>query len=155
MRDNRESAARDADITVGLGVSKAVKWVARTRFATTRQPAAGRGDARGQLVARAAGAQRPDPAPVVQRDLFLYGLESQALLQPLLQRGFRKNEKLAIGATGGKGFVRYDGQQREFAGADATARGFLQGSFLGLVLGGQQRQLQPVALDAKARPNGR
>lgn len=80
---------------------------------------------------------------------------SQSLLQPLLQRGFRKNETLAIGAAGGKGFVRYDGQQREFAGADATARGFLQGSFLGLVLGWQQQQLQPVALDAKARPNGR
>jgi hypothetical protein len=63
-----------------------------------------------------------------------------------LQRGFRKNEKLVLGAANGKGYVRYDGQQREFAGADAAARAFLQDSFIGLVLGWQQQQ------PAKAKP---
>jgi hypothetical protein len=155
VRDNRESAARDADITVGLGVSKAVKWVARTRFVTTRNRPLAEAMREGTWSLELQALSGRIPRQVVQRDLFLYGLESQALLQPLLQRGFRKNEKLTIGATGGKGFVRYDGQQREFAGADATARGFLQGSFLGLVLGWQQQQLQPVALDAKAGSNGR
>jgi hypothetical protein len=54
-----------------------------------------------------------------------------------------------LGAANGKGYVRYDGQQREFAGADAAARAFLQDSFIGLVLGWQQQQ------PAKAKADGR
>lgn len=151
--DNRTDGAKDADITIGLGLGKASKSVARARF---HAPAAkGRELAeamrQGNWTLELQALSGKIPRQVVQRDLFLYGLESQSLLQPLLQRGFRKNEKLVLGAAGGKGFVRYDGQQREFAGADAAARAFLQDSFIGLVLGWQQQQPQPVQAKADAR----
>lgn len=149
--DNRTDGAKDADITIGLGLSKASKSVARARFrapgAKGQELAAAMQQGNWTLELQALSGQIP--RQVVQRDLFLYGLESQSLLQPLLQRGFRKNEKLVLGAANGKGYVRYDGQQREFAGADAAARAFLQDSFIGLVLGWQQQQ------PAKARADGR
>ena len=166
VRDNRATAATgDADISIGLGVPKAAKWVARAHLRTPGAPgssdAAGRSladtMARGDWSLELQALSGQIPRQVVQRDLFLYGLESQSLLQPLLQpllqRGFRKNEKLVLGASGGKGFLRYDGQQREFAEADAAARGFLQGSFIGLVLGWQQQQrsqMQPASIKARA-----
>ena len=50
--------------------------------------------------------------------------------------------------------MRYDGQQREFAGADAATRAFLQDSFIGLVLGWQQQQQPPVQA-ARAKADGR
>ncbi|WP_295981267.1 hypothetical protein [uncultured Variovorax sp.] len=152
--DNRAEGARDADITIGLGLSRASKSVARARF---RAPGAkGRDLAeamrQGNWTLELQALSSKIPRQVVQRDMFLYGLESQPLLQPLLQRGFRKNEKLLLGAADGKGYIRYDSQQREFAGADAAARAFLQDSFIGLVLGWQQQQPpQPV----KTRADGR
>jgi hypothetical protein len=158
--DNRTGGAKDADITIGLGLSKASKSVARARFhapgAKGRELAEAMQQGNWTLELQALSGQIP--RQVVQRDLFLYGLESQSLLQPLLQRGFRKNEKLVLGATNGKGYVRYDGQQREFAGADAAARAFLQDSFIGLVLGWQQQQQQqpPQQQQAlKTKANGR
>jgi len=149
--DNRAEGAKDADITIGLGLSRASKSVARARFhapgAKGRDLAEAMQQGNWTLELQALSGQIP--RQVVQRDLFLYGLESQSLLQPLLQRDFRKNEKLVLGATNGQGYVRYDGQQREFAGADAAARAFLQDSFIGLVLGWQQQQ------PAKAKADGR
>ncbi|QOF78207.1 hypothetical protein [Variovorax sp. 38R] len=154
VQDNRTGGATDADITVGLGLSRASKSVARARFRAPLAKGIELSEAMRQgnwsLELQALSGQIP--RQVVQRDLFLYGLESQSLLQPLMQRGFKKNEKLVLGAAGGKGYVRYDGQQREFAGADASARAFLQDSFIGLVLGWQQQQ-QPQPPVAKA--NGR
>lgn len=151
--DNRTGGAKDADITIGLGLSKASKSVARARFhapgAKGRELAEAMRQGNWTLELQALSGKIP--RQVVQRDLFLYGLESQSLLQPLLQRGFHKNEKLVLGATNGKGYVRYDGQQREFAGADAAARAFLQDSFIGLVLGWQQQQPQAVTAKADGR----
>ena len=154
VRDNRKGGATDADITVGLGLSRASKSVARAHF---HAPAAKGGELseamrQGDWSLELQALSGQIPRQVVQRDLFLYGLESQSLLLPLMQRGFHKNEKLVLGATGGKGYVRYDGQQRDFAGADASARAFLQGSFIGLVLGWQQLQPQtPVAKKSDGR----
>jgi hypothetical protein len=153
VQDNRTGGATDADITVGLGLSRASKSVARARF---RAPSAKGGELseamrQGNWSLELQALSGQIPRQVVQRDLFLYGLESQSLLQPLMQRGFRKNEKLVLGAAGGKGYVRYDGQQREFAGADASARAFLQDSFIGLVLGWQQQQPQPPVAKADGR----
>ena len=151
VEDNRTGGARDADITIGLGLSQASKSVARARFhapaAKGRQLAEAMQQGNWTLELQALSGKIP--RQVIQRDLFLYGLEAQSLLQPLLQRGFRKNEKLVLGAINGKGYVRYDGQQREFAGADAAARAFLQDSFIGLVLGWQQQQA-PLAVKTKA-----
>ncbi|MEZ2294183.1 hypothetical protein [Variovorax sp. RCC_210] len=149
--DNRTDGAKDADITIGLGLSKASKSVARARFRAPGAKGRELADAmrQGNWTLELQALSGKIPRQVVQRDLFLYGLEQQSLLQPLLQRGFHKNEKLVLGAANGKGYVRYDGQQREFAGADAAARAFLQDSFIGLVLGWQQQQ-QPASPQAKA-----
>lgn len=153
VQDNRTGGAKDADITVGLGLGKASKSVARASFRAPSARGAELSEAMRQgnwsLELQALSGQIP--RQVVQRDLFLYGLESQSLLQPLMQRGFKKNDKLVLGAAGGKGYLRHDGQQREFAGADASARAFLQDSFIGLVLGWQQQQQQLP----QAKANGR
>lgn len=139
--DNRTDASRDADITIGLGLGKASKAVARARLRAPNAKGRQLADAmQGTWMLELQALSGRIPREVVQRDLFLYGLESQSLLQPLLQRGFRKNERLVLGANNGKGYLRYDGQQREFAGADAAARAFLQDSFIGLALGWQQQQ---------------
>ena len=153
VQDNRTGGSKDADITVGLGLSRASKSVARAHFRAPSAKGSELSEAmrQGNWTLELQALSGQIPRQVVQRDLFLYGLESQSLLQPLLQRGFRKNEKLVLGASGGKGYVRYDGQQREFAGADASARAFLQDSFIGLVLGWQQQQPQPPAAKANGR----
>jgi hypothetical protein len=159
VEDNRTNGAKDADITIGLGLSKASKSVARARFHAPGAKGQQLADAmqQGNWTLELQALSGKIPRQVVQRDLFLYGLETQSLLQPLLQRGFHKNEKLVLGAANGKGYVRYDGQQREFAGADAAARAFLQDSFIGLVLGWQQQQASAAApvQAAKAKANGR
>ena len=154
VQDNRTGGAKDADITVGLGLSRASKSVARAHFRAPSAKGLQLAEAmqQGNWTLELQALSGQIPRQVVQRDLFLYGLESQSLLQPLLQRGFHKNEKLVLGAINGKGYVRYDGQQREFAGADASARAFLQDSFIGLVLGWQQQQPQPPS---KAKADGR
>jgi hypothetical protein len=153
VQDNRAGGAKDADITIGLGLRKASKSVARAHFRAPSAKGSELSEAMRQgnwsLELQALSGQIP--RQVVQRDLFLYGLESQPLLQPLMQRGFQKNEKLVLGAAGGKGYVRYDGQQHEFAGADASARAFLQDSFIGLVLGWQHQQPQPSVAKADGR----
>lgn len=156
VQDNRTGGATDADITIGLGLSRASKSVARARFSA---PSARGGELseamrQGQWSLELQALSGQIPRQVVQRDLFLYGLESQPALQPLMQRGFKKNETLVLGAAGGKGYLRYDGQQHAFAGADASARAFLQDSFIGLVLGWQQQQ-PPQPQPAAARSNGR
>ena len=153
VRDNRTGVARDADITVGLGLRKASKSVVRAQFrapsAKGRELSEAMRQGTWSLELQALSGQIP--RQVVQRDLFLYGLESHPQLQPLLQNGFRKNEKLVLGAANGKGYLRYDGRQHDFADADASARAFLQDSFIGLVLGWQQQQAPLSRAVADAR----
>ena len=78
------------------------------------------------------------PEHVAQRELFLFGMEAEPLLRPLVERGFAKGETLTVGAVSGQGYLRYAGRQQAFPAAAATARDFLQQSFIGLVLGWQQ-----------------
>ena len=116
VRDSRGAAAKDGDITVGLGVGKATKWVARARFHT--EPAAGQNLDQtlnqGTWALELGALTGQIPHKVAKRELFLYGLEGQSLLQPLLARGFAKNERLIIGAADGKGYVSFRRQAGEF-----------------------------------------
>jgi hypothetical protein len=134
----------EADITIALGLGRATKSVARARLRVEPVKAQGLNEALQQgswsLELQALSGQIP--REVVQRDFFLFGLEAQPQLQSLLQRSFRKRESLVLGAVNGKGYLRYDGQQRDFPGADDAARAFLQDSFIGLILGWQQEQQQ-------------
>ncbi len=140
VRDNRAAGARDADITIAVGPGKLSKSVMRARLHSDPLSA---GNANTLLTQgnwafelEALTGQIPDN--VAQRELFLFGLGGQPLLKPLLDRGFKKHEKLTVGAVNGKGYLRYGDRQQAFPGADAAARAFLQYSFIGLVLGWQQ-----------------
>ena len=78
------------------------------------------------------------PLSVIQRDLFLFGMEQVELLQPLREAGFAKHDKLLLGARDGKGYLSFRGQQVDYPQAGTAAQAFLQDSFIGLVLSGQQ-----------------
>lgn len=143
LRDNRTKTATSPDITIALGASKLSKPVMRARLLTgpVATPAAfaallKQGTWSVQL--EALTGQIPDQ--VTQRELFLYGLDGEALLRPLMQRGFQKHDVLTIGAVNGQGYVRFGTRQQAFAGAEAAGRAFLQQSFMGLVLGWQQME---------------
>ncbi|MDC8757089.1 hypothetical protein [Janthinobacterium fluminis] len=140
VRDNRGAGARDADITIAVGPGKFSKSVMRARLHSDPLT----GDNVDSLLLRgswsfeleALTGQIPDD--VAQRELFLFGLHEQALLKPLAERGFKKHEKLTVGAVNGKGYLRYGAQQQAFPEAEGAARAFLQQSFIGLVLGWHQ-----------------
>ena len=75
---------------------------------------------------------------MIQRDLFLFGMEQVELLQPLRETGFAKHDKLLLGARDGKGYLSFRGQKVDYPQAGTAAQAFLQDSFIGLVLSGQQ-----------------
>lgn len=140
VSDNRKPGARDADITIAVGASKLSKPVMRARFHTNASDRGGFDSLlqQGTWAFDLEALTGKIPDSVAQRELFLYGLDQQALLEPLLERGFRKNETLTVGAVNGRGYLRYGGREQDFPGADAAARAFLQQSFIGLILGWHQ-----------------
>ncbi len=138
--DNRAKNGQDADITIAVGVKKAAASVMRAQF-HTKEVSANNVDAilkKGTWAFELQALTGKIPDRVAQRELFLAGVEGQSLIKPLVERGFKKHEKLIVGALDGKGFIRYGNQQQEFAGAEAAARAFLQQSFIGLILGWHQ-----------------
>lgn len=137
VRDNRGTNGGDADITIALGAGKATKPVLRARLHGDRQGAPGGLLAQGTWSFELEALTGKIPDQVVQRELFLYGLSGQPMLQPVMQRGLAAHDKLTIGALQGKGYLRYGNRQQAFDGAADTAAAFLQQSFIGLVLGTQ------------------
>lgn len=147
VADNRASGERDADITIGVGASRFSKSVMRARLHT--DPVA-RTDldkllTRGTWAFELEALTGQIPDGVAERELFLYGLDQLPLLKPVAMHGFRKHDRLIVGAVDGKGYVRLGDKQEDFANADKAARAFLQQSFIGLVLGWQQLADAPHA----------
>lgn len=144
VKDNRADTAGNPDITIALGLDRLSKRVARAQF---EAPAGASGARLSPSQALQSGNWRLQlealssqiPHEVMQRELFLYGLDTHPALQPVMQKGWGKHVTLQLGAIDGKGYVSYAGQRHPFAGADAAARGILQGSFVGLILGWQQQ----------------
>jgi hypothetical protein len=141
VRDNRVEAAKAeyADITIALGLEKAALPAVR---ASLHVPG-GHGDLAktlqgGSWTLELQALRSRLPLSVVQRDLFLFGMENVELLQPLRSEGFAKHDKLLLGARDGKGYLAFRGQQIDYPQAGAAAQAFLQDSFIGLVLSGQQ-----------------
>ncbi|MFO1250832.1 MAG: hypothetical protein U1E77_06745 [Inhella sp.] len=151
VRDNRAAPAKAspatpatppaaADITIALGLGKAALPAVRASLhlpggpGSLTQALAG-GDWKLELQALRSHL----PLSVIRRDLFLFGLEQVELLQPLHQAGFAKHDKLLLGARKGQGYLGFRGRQVDFPQAAEAARAFLQDSFIGLVLSGQQR----------------
>ena len=144
VRDNRAPGARDADITISIGAAGLSKDVMRARL-HSEPLTEGKADA---LLAQGSWSFELEaltghiPDRVAQRELFLFGLSGEPLLKPLAERGFKKHEKLTVGALNGQGYLRYGKLQQPFPGAATSARAFLQQSFIGLLLGSQQMDAQ-------------
>ncbi|MBC9250254.1 hypothetical protein A9179_08205 [Pseudomonas alcaligenes] len=148
VRDNRVEAAKAeyADITVALGLEKAALPALRASLYVQGGHAGLDKALQGGTWSLELEALRSHlPQQVVERDLFLFGLDRQPLLQSLKADGFAKHGKLLLGAHDGKGYLSYQGQQVDLPEAGSVARAFLQESFIGLVLAGQQGAAVAVA----------
>lgn len=142
VRDNRAKTDATPDITVALGRGKLAASVLRARL---HGPSYRDDDLTalfktGTWALELTALTRHLPREVVRREMFLYGLEALPALQPLLREGLRKNDSLVIGAAKGKGYVRFHGKTVPFAQAREAVRRYLQQSFIGMVLGSQQKQ---------------
>lgn len=127
------------DITIALGVGRLSKAVARAKFssAEAQAPNAGgldRALATGTWSIEFDALSSQMPLWAVQRELFLFGLDGSPLVGALRSRSFQKGDKLELGARKGTGYLRVNGHEEAFAGAAASARAFLQESFIGLIL---------------------
>jgi hypothetical protein len=83
---------------------------------------------------------------VVQRDLFLYGLDEIPLLREVRERGLKKNQTLAfrLGKNGGE--LALDGQTSPLPGAHDVARAYIEFHMLGgLLAEAAERRAQPRA----------
>jgi hypothetical protein len=139
VRDNRSNAGQSPDITIALGRGKLAASVMRARLQAV--PDSAGMDAmleQGTWAVELEALTGHLPEHVIQRELFLYQLDQLPLLQPVVQAGFKKHQKLVLGAVNGKGYIRFDGKQQDFADAPRAARSFLQQSFVGLILETQQ-----------------
>lgn len=71
---------------------------------------------------------------VVQRDLFLFGLDEIALLEPVRARGLRTGQTLAFRLHRGDGEIALDGQTAPLPGAHDVARAYIEFHMLGGLL---------------------
>lgn len=135
-----------AGITVGLGIGKLSKSLLRAGFkATGTSSAIGIDHAfrSGDWEIELAALSSHIPRWVVQRELFLFGLENQPVLRSVQDGGFKKHDTLAFGARDGKGYLRFNGRETPFDGAVRSGHAFMQESFMGLILAWQRDQNLP------------
>jgi hypothetical protein len=77
------------------------------------------------------------PQDLIRHDLFLFGLNTHPLLQDVMRRGYRADEKLTVGVRDGAGYVRIGQQSSPFPAAQQTAMTFLRDTYVGMVLAAQ------------------
>jgi len=146
VRSSNGSDPVTAGITVGLGFGKLSKSLLRAVFKPTGtsspvgvDQAFRSGDWEIELDALSSHI----PRWVVQRELFLFGLENQPVLRSVQDGGFKKHDTLAFGARDGKGYVRFNGRETPFDGAVRSGHAFMQESFMGLILTWRRDQSLP------------
>jgi len=145
--DNRTAAAPDPDVTIRIGLGPAGLSVMR---ASLHADAPGP-DGLDAMLRQGTWALtlRPlsdkIPGDVARRELFLYGLDTQPTLKPLVDRGFESGESLVVGAEAGKGYLRLGDRRQDFPEAAQAGLVFMQQSFVGLVLGWEQANSAPGA----------
>jgi len=155
INDNRANASGNPDITIALGLGRVAAPVVRAKFdapldASGAKPTLDEALRGGNWSFQLQALSSRLPHYVVRRELFLYGLDTFSAVQPLMQKAWPQHATLRLGSVNGKGYVAYGDQQQEFANADDAARAFLQGSFVGLILGWQQHP-QAAKLQADGR----
>jgi len=83
---------------------------------------------------------------VVQRDLFLYGLDEIPLLREVRERGLKKNQTLSFRLRKGGGELALDGVTSPLPGAHDVARAYIEFHMLGgLLAEAAERRAQPRA----------
>ncbi|WP_024678530.1 hypothetical protein [Pseudomonas syringae] len=133
------------DITIALGVGKVSKSLLRASFTSDQPGAAELGSLleTGTWNIKLQALSGQIPVWVVQRQLFVFGLEDSPLLADVRKSGFKKLDTLEMGAVNGKGYLRYNGAEESFPAAAASGAAFLRDSFIGLILA-WHRSPQPV-----------
>ena len=137
VRSSDGSDTARAGITVGLGFGKLSASVLQAAFkATGANGAAGVDEVfqGGDWEVALEALSNHIPRWVVQRELFLFGLEDQALLRGVRDDGLRTHDTLAFGARSGRGYLRFNGREAPFDGAARAGHAFMQESFMGLIL---------------------
>jgi hypothetical protein len=117
------------DITVAIGEGSVADNILRGQFFQKHADAELRISALSDLV----------PKYIVQRDLFLYGLEDAPVLAEVKKRGLNKGENIVVTVKDGKGTVDFCGQKADLPGAANSIRDFLQTAGLGMLLAHQAK----------------
>ncbi|RQQ61935.1 hypothetical protein [Burkholderia stagnalis] len=152
VRATDPKRASGDDITIALGVGSLSKSVARASF-TSSEPGHAeieRALAAGTWAIRFDALSDHIPVWVAQRELFLFGLDQSPLVDAMRTRGFRKHDRIELGARNGSGYLRVNGREEPFAGAAAAGRAFLQESFIGLILAWHRAAAPAAPRDAGA-----
>ncbi|POA28585.1 MULTISPECIES: hypothetical protein [unclassified Pseudomonas] len=124
------------DITIALGVGRVSKSLMRASF-TSEQLGSAELDQlpeKGTWSLNLQALSSQIPVWVVQRQLFVFGLEDSPLLKDVRQRGLNKRDTLELGAVNGKGYLRYNGREESFPAAYASGSAFMRDSFIGMIL---------------------
>ena len=115
------------DITISIGLGPAAKKVMRVQLFRTGADSELRLTALSGLV----------PKYVIQRDLFLYGIEDAAAVADIKKRGLKSGETLVMSVHDGKGTVTFGKLVSDLPDAANSMRDFLETAFVGMVLAHQ------------------
>jgi hypothetical protein len=139
------AGSRLVDLTIGYGAPRMNLKVARAEVRSLDPANATlieRG-ALGEMLAQGAWELRVTPTVVglpkseFDRDLFLFGVDDVAVLQPLKTRGLPRGRSLVIGYRDGKGFIGVDDDRALIPHAPDVARAYLEFHFLGGIIARQ------------------
>lgn len=148
VRDIRTVADPSPALEISLGLGPLKYKVAAARL---ELPASLRADPKGNLEKalqeedwsfELAMLSSMTPKELIRHDLLLFGLDAHPLLQDVMKRGYRPDEKLTVGVRNGAGFVRIGGQEAPFPAAQQTAATFLRDTYVGMVLAAQAKLIE-------------
>ena len=162
MKDNLEGVKQDpaapgyklADLSVGFGALGMTYMMARAELASLdggNAPLIAKGNVpdmlrEGAWEMRLTALSEKWLPEVVQRDLFLYGLDEIPLLRDVRARGLKKGQTLAFRLQKGGGEIRLDGETTPLPGAHDVARAYIEFHMLGgLLAEAAERRAQPRA----------
>ncbi len=147
-RDIRTAADPSPALDISLGIGPFKYTVASARL---ELPASLKADPKGNLDKalqeedwhfEMAMLSSMTPKELIRHDLLLFGLDAHPLLQDVMRRGYRADEKLTVGVQNGAGFVRIGGQSAPFPAAQQTAVTFLRDTYVGMVLAAQAKLIE-------------
>ena len=117
------------DITLAIGVGPAAEKAVHAQLFRTGADTELRLTALSNII----------PTYMVQRDLFLYGLEGASNLGEVKKRGLESGETLSLAVHGGKGSVSFGGTTVDLPDAANSMHDFLTTAFVGMVLAYQAK----------------